>query len=115
MRLFGLIDARVRGFRVLDVAALAVFLVLALTVYGFKTFAGRERADIVDVESQIRDEDRRVRLLQAELARLQSPARLERLAGQYAGQAPVTVRQEVAPDALPQVAQESLPPPAASP
>jgi len=100
----------VRGFRVVDVAALAVFLVLALTVYAFKSFAGDQRADIVDVESQIRDESRQVRLLKAEVARLESPARLEALATRYAGQAPVTAKQEVTPEALPQVATAPAPP-----
>ena len=104
MKLSGLLDAKVRGFRVVDVAALAVFLVLALTVYAFKSFAGDQRADIVDVESQIRDESRQVRLLKAEVARLESPARLEALSTRYAGQAPVTAKQEVSPEALPQVA-----------
>lgn len=104
MKLSGILDAKVRGFRVVDVTALAVFLVLALTVYAFKSFAGDQRADIVDVESQIRDESRQVRLLKAEVARLESPARLEALATRYAGQAPVTARQEVTPEALPQVA-----------
>jgi hypothetical protein len=110
MKLSGLLDAKVRGFRVVDVAALAVFLVLALTVYAFKSFAGDQRADIVDVESQIRDESRQVRLLKAEVARLESPARLEALATRYAGQAPVTAKQEVTPEALPQVATAPAPP-----
>jgi hypothetical protein len=115
MKLTALFDSRVRGFRVVDVAALAIFLVLALTVYGFKTFAGRERADIVDVENQIRDEDQRVRLLKAQIARLENPARLERLATQYAGQAPIKAEQEVTVEALPQVAAPhavATPPPA---
>ncbi len=114
MRLSSVLTHRVRGFRVFDVAALAVLLVLALTVYAFKTFAGDQRADIVDVENQIHDEGRRVRLLRAEVAQLQSPARLEALARHYADQAPVTARQEVTPDALPQAATAKSAPPAAS-
>jgi hypothetical protein len=110
MRLSALIDSKVRGFRVVDVAALAIFLVLALTVYGFKTFSGRQSADIVDVEGQIHDEDRRVRVLKAELARLENPARLERLAVLYAKQKPITVTQEVTVDALPQLAAQAPPP-----
>jgi len=82
-----------------------LFLGLALAVYAFKTSAGRERTDIADVEDRIRDESRQVRLLRAEVARLESPARIERLSTAYAGQAPVTARQEVAPEALPDVAQ----------
>ncbi|MFI4933291.1 MAG: cell division protein [Caulobacterales bacterium] len=104
MKLSGLVETRVRGFRVMDLTALVVLLALALTVYAFKTFAGRERSDIADIESQIKDESRRVRLLNAEVAHLESPGRLERLSAAYANQAPVTARQEVPPEALPQVA-----------
>ena len=105
MKLTDLLSGRVRGFRILDLIALVLFLVLALTVYAFKTSAGRERTDITDVESQIHDESREVRLLRAEVARLESPARMERLAGTYANQAPVAARQEVGPEALPDLAQ----------
>ena len=104
MRLSGVLKQRIRGFRVVDVAALVVCLTLALTVYAFKTSAGAERTDISDIETQIRDQSQQVRLLRAEIAHLESPDRLERLAGQYAGQAPVSAKQEVTPDALADVA-----------
>ena len=112
MRLSALVTHRVRGFRAVDLAALALFLVLALSVYAFKTFAGAERADIVDVERQIDVEDRRVRLLKAEIARLESPQNLERLATAYAHQAPIKATQEVSVEALPQVAAQGVAPPA---
>jgi hypothetical protein len=104
MRLSGVLKQRIRGFRVVDVAALVVCLALALTVYAFKTSAGAERTDISDIETQIHDQSQQVRLLRAEIAHLESPDRLERLAGQYAGQAPVSAKQEVTPDALADVA-----------
>jgi hypothetical protein len=104
MRLSGILTQRLRGFRVIDIAALVTCLALALTVYAFKTSAGAQRTDITDIESQIRDETRQVRLLRAEIAHLESPDRLERLAGQYAGQVPISARQEVTAAALPQVA-----------
>jgi len=110
MRLSSVVSGRVRGFRVLDLAALVLCLALALTVYAFKTSAGRERTDITDVEGQIRDESRQVRLLKAEVARLESPARMERLAATYANHAPVSARQEIAPEALPDVAQTGAKP-----
>jgi hypothetical protein len=111
----GLIARKIRGFRVLDLAALVVFLALALTVYAFKTSAGAERTDIADIETQIHDESRQVRLLQADVARLESPDRLERLAAQ-AGQAPVAARQEVTPDSLPTiVSPPAAPQPATAP
>ena len=100
-----LLARKIRGFRVLDLAAMVVFLALALTVYAFKTSAGAERTDISDIESQIHDETRQVRLLQAEVAKLESPDRLERLAAQ-AGQAPISARQEVAPETLTTIASQ---------
>ena len=114
MRLSAVVTHRVRGFRVVDLAALVVFLALALAVYAFKTSAGAEGRDIADVESQVQDETRQVRLLRAEVAHLESPDRLERLATRYAGQAPVSAKQEVASAALPQLAQATPPPPAAN-
>ena len=109
MRLSALMTHRVRGFRVVDLAALIVFLALALTVYAFKTSAGAERRDIADVESQIRDESRDVRLLRAQVAHLESPDRLERLASRYAGQAPVSARQDIDPAALSRLAEPASP------
>jgi len=110
MKVSSVVSGRVRGFRVLDLAALVLCLALAFTVYAFKTSAGRERTSITDVESQIRDESRQVRLLKAEVARLESPSRMERLAATYANQAPVTARQEIAPEALPDLGQTGAKP-----
>jgi cell division protein FtsL len=108
MKLSGVLTHRVRGFRVVDLVALTVFLALALAVYAFKTSAGRERTDIADVEQQIRDETRQVKLLQGEIAHLESPERLERIATRYAGLGPVTAKQEIPPEALPQVASPAV-------
>ncbi len=111
----GVLVRKVRGFRVLDLAALFIVLALALSVYAFKTSAGAERADIADIESQIHDETRQVRLLRDQLDRLESPDVLEREARAY-GQAPIEARQEVTPAALamlaaqPQTAQPQAPP-----
>jgi len=104
MRPSDLVRRRLRGFRVVDLAAAVVMLALALTVYAFKTSAGSERAETTDVEARIADERTQVRLLTAEVARLESPGRLERLARVYADQAPVSARQEIAVDSLPTVA-----------
>jgi|SRR5580658_5260132 hypothetical protein len=100
MSVLGVFTRRVRGFRVLDLAFLGLVPVLALSLYTFKTFAGRERSDIADVETQIRDEGRQVLLLRAQIAHLESPDRLEKLATQLGKQAPVAAKQEVTPDAL---------------
>ncbi|MGH6957554.1 MAG: cell division protein FtsL, partial [Caulobacteraceae bacterium] len=103
-RVWDVLALRVRGFRVVDLAAMVVFLALALTVYAVKTAAGRQSLDIHDIENQIHDDKRQVRLLRADVARLESPERLERLATEYAGMAPITARQEIQPDALSQAA-----------
>jgi hypothetical protein len=120
MKVSGILFRRVRGFRVMDLAAMVIFLSLALTVYAFKTNAGAERSDIADVEDKIVAERHDVRLLQDQITRLENPKRLEGRA-RLAGEAPITARQEVTPEALPQVAgpQLSVPqvasPPTAAP
>jgi hypothetical protein len=100
----GFLFKRVRGFRVVDLGAMVVFLALALTVYAFKTSAGSERTNIADIEDKIRDEQREVRLLRAEVIHLESPDRLEARARAFAGQAPIAAKQEVSPEGLAQVA-----------
>jgi cell division protein FtsL len=91
---------------VIDLLALFVLLALALGVYAFKTLAGRESADIADVQSQIVMEQKRVRLLRAEIAHLEDPSRIERLSSQYLGFKPVDPKKEASIDALPQVASQ---------
>ena len=107
MRVSGILFRRVRGFRIMDLAAMVIFLALALTVYAFKTNAGAERSDIADVEDKIVAERHDVRLLQDQVTRLENPKRLEGRA-RLAGEAPITARQEVNPEALPQVAGPQL-------
>ena len=48
-----LLDRRVRGFRLVDVVALALLIALVMSVYLAKTIAGRERTEIALVERQI--------------------------------------------------------------
>jgi cell division protein FtsL len=100
----GVFSRRLRGFRVVDLLALAVLLALALGSYAFKTFAGAQSADTAGVQSQIVQEQKRIRLLQAEIAHLEDPGRVERLATQYLGMTPVDPKQEITAEALPQVA-----------
>lgn len=104
MMLSGLFDRRVRGFRVVEVGALAVLIALALAVYLSKTGAGGERADIDRTQQQIDDEQTRIRLLRAEVANLERPERLEALASQYLGMQPISIKHEIQPDALPDLA-----------
>jgi len=101
---------RVRGFRVVEVAGLAVLLVLMLVVYLAKTFAGSERTEIARVERQISDEKVRVRLLRAEVAHLEQPERIERLSRQFLGMEPVTAKREVNIETIPTLNPDSQQP-----
>ena len=104
-----LLDRKVRGFRLVDLLALGLLVVLILGVYLAKTMAGRERAQIAQVERQISTEKARIRLLQAEVSHLEQPARIERLSTAYLGLKPVTVKREAKVDALPTIAAPAPP------
>ena len=100
-----LFTRRVRGIRLVNLWGAGLLLVLVVTLYLLKTLAGGERADIAQTELQISDEQRKIRLLHAELAYLEQPARLERLSEQYLGLQPASGKRETSLDALPQVIQ----------
>jgi hypothetical protein len=100
-----------RGARLIEFGALTVALGLALAVYMVKARAGRETSDISTVESQIVDEQRRIRLLQAEVAHLEQPERLERLS-EAMGLGPTADDRETTLDRLPDVARQALADPA---
>lgn len=92
----GIFDRRVRGFRIINLVGVSLLVMMVLGVYLGKTFAGRERNEIAAVEMQIRQEKIRIRLLQAEVAHLEQPRRLQSLASRSLGMAPVTASQEIA-------------------
>ena len=104
MRIAGLFDQRVRGFRIVELSGLGVLLVLVLAVYLSKAGAGGERADIDDVQQKIVKEQLRIKLLQAEVANLEQPERLKTLSAQYLGLQWVPAKHEVPADALPDIA-----------
>ena len=104
MKLAGLFDQRVRGFRIVELGGLSVLLVLVLAVYLAKAGAGGERADIDHVQQQIEDEQTRIRMLQAEVANLEQPERLQTLSSQYLGLQPISAKHEVQAEALPDLA-----------
>jgi cell division protein FtsL len=95
-----LINRRVRGFRLIDIMAMALLVAIILGVYLAKTVAGRERAEIARVERQIDGEREHIRLLHAEVAFLEQPARIERLSTAYLGLAPVSAKNETTLDDL---------------
>lgn len=108
MRISEVFHRRVRGFRVVDIVGVGVLLTLVLGVYMAKAFAGRERAEIASVERQIEEERIKVRLLQAEVAHLEQPRRIESLA-QAAQLAPISPERETSEDALIDVARKPVP------
>ena len=102
------LNRRVRGFRLVDLVAAGLLVVLILGVYLAKTVAGGERAKIATVERQIVAEKARIRLLQAEVSHLEQPARIERLSETYLGLAPVTEKRIADLNELPDLARKPL-------
>ena len=100
----GLFNRRVRGFRVVEVAGVGILLSLVTSVYLAKTFAGRERQEIGRIEQQILDEASRKRLLEAEVAHLEQPRRIEQLAMMMQLK-PIAPDHEITEDALIDVAR----------
>lgn len=109
----GVFDRRYRGFRVVNLVGISLLVAIVLAVYLGKTFAGRERNEIAEVEMQIRQEKIRIRLLQAEVAHLEQPRRLQSLASQGLGMKPITVSQEITLNDLSRL--KPAPPPAPPP
>lgn len=106
-RLFG---RRIRGFRVVELAALGCLAVLVLGVYSFKMLAGREGAEIVDTDRQIAEEQHALRLLRAEVAHLEQPKRIERLSAAYLGLQPIPAKREAQADALTEIVRQGASP-----
>jgi hypothetical protein len=108
-----LFDWKVRGIRWIEIIGVLLVAVMILSVYVAKAAAARESATINQLERQIAETRQRVRLLRAEAARLEQPARLEVLS-RGAGLAPVEMDQQAdgvalstlkpAPEPLPAVA-----------
>jgi hypothetical protein len=105
-----LLSRRVRGFRLIDLVGVGLLAMIILGVYLAKTVAGRERAEIARVERQINAEKARIRLLQAEVAHLEQPGRMERLSTAYLGFRPVTEKREASADQLIEIARAGPPP-----
>ena len=96
---------RLFGVRLFEVAAFACVLLMMFGVYLAKTNAGRERAKIANVERQIAEEQRKLKLLRAEVAHLEQPERLGRLSQSHLGLQPGDGTREALPEALPEVAR----------
>jgi hypothetical protein len=94
-----LFDWKVRGIRWIEIILLVVVAALVLSVYVAKAGAARESARISQLEREIAETRQRVRLLRAEAARLEQPARLEILS-RSAGLAPVEMKHQADESAL---------------
>ena len=94
------VTRRIRGFRLVVLVGIGLLVVIILGVYLAKTMAGRERAEIATIERQIKTEKARIRLLQAEVAHLEQPGRIERLAVTYLKMETVPANREASADQL---------------
>lgn len=100
--------AQLRGW--LQLAAAALVVALAIGLYKAKTDASRTEAHVRQLQRQIDESEADLRALRAEIAHLESPARVEELAEGHLG---AIVGSEGA--ALPQSAiDQRLPAPRAS-
>jgi hypothetical protein len=88
-----LMNWRIRGVRCIEIIGAAAIAVMILSVYVAKTAAARENARIGEIEREIAENRQRVRLLRAEIARLEQPGRLESLS-RAAGLEPVDVHRQ---------------------
>jgi cell division protein FtsL len=106
---------RVRGFKLIDLIGVTLLVSVIVGVYLAKTIAGRERSDLAKIERQIDGEKARIRLLQAEVAHLEQPGRIERLSTSYLGLKPVSAKNEATLDQLATLARGGPPKAAAAP
>lgn len=104
-RIERLFDRRVRGFRIVEVAALGCFVMTVFFVYMTKASANEERTQISRIERDIDHEQRKLKLLRAETAHLEQPARIEVLSQNYLGLKPVAAKREAQPDGLVEIAR----------
>lgn len=84
---------KVRGIRWVEIIGVALVAAMIFSVYLAKAAAARESAQIADLEQKIGENGQRVRLLKAEVARLEQPGRLEALS-RGAGLGPVDMRRQ---------------------
>jgi len=109
MSLFVLLNRRILGFRIVELAATLILTAMILTVYMAKTGAGDKRDDIDRITQQIQDEQTRIHLLKAEVANEEQPERLTHLASQYLNMAPIAPNHEIDAEALADIAQPAKP------
>ena len=103
-------DWKVRGVRWVEIIGLLLVAAMIFSVYLAKAAAANESARIASLERQITQNGQRVRLLRAEVARLEQPGRLEVLS-RGAGLEPVDVHRQATVASLPDLAPVPEPAP----
>ncbi len=93
--------------RMFNALAAAVALLLAVGLYKSKTEADAARANVARLHAEVAAAADEIRLLKAEVAHLESPARIEALARAKLGLAPAALSQHRTLDHL----ERALPPP----
>jgi cell division protein FtsL len=96
--------------RLWHVVGIALVVALVVGLYKAKTDAARTQSHVRELEREVGDEDARVRALRAEVARLESPENVERLARERLGLEPGAEGRALPERAL----AERLPPPRAA-
>ena len=97
------VDWKVRGVRWVEIVGLVLVAAMIFSVYLAKAAAAGQGARIASLERQITQNGQRVRLLRAEVARLEQPNRLEALS-RGAGLGPVDVHRQATAESLPSLA-----------
>lgn len=105
-----LFDWKIRGIRWIEIIGFACVGLMILSVYVAKAGAARESGQIADLERQIAENRQRVRLLRAEVTRLEQPGRLEALS-RGIGLAPLDSRRQAGEAALTDLAPDPDPRP----
>ncbi len=107
MRFPGVLSARVRGFRIVNLLGATIFLVIALGSYALKTIAGAQDAGAAGIEERIQLERKRIKMLRVEIAHLSTPDRVAKLSRRYLNAAPPDPKHDIALEALPALARAS--------
>ncbi|MBU1325862.1 MAG: cell division protein [Alphaproteobacteria bacterium] len=89
-----LFDWKIRGVRWIEIIGVVCVAAMLCSVYLVKAGAQREATRMAELEADIAEDRQRVRLLRAEAARLESPARLDALS-KGLGLAPIDADQRV--------------------
>ena len=111
MSLSAVMNARVRGFRVVTLLAVTLLLVMAVGSYAMKTIAGAQDAGAAGLDDQIVQERKRIRMLNLEIASLGSQHRVGDLSRRLLNLGPLDPHRDIAVGALPAALAHAPPAP----